>query len=146
MTNRQDSQHDKPEIVPSMANKYNPEIHTAIATKLTKIGPDPPSRPNLRIVVAAITANKLTRIAIRITVIFAIITIWYESMNLMPAFLGTNIASKGLEIQAKSETDASQSTARGFVQECLNRKISLLIEPYVMFIPSASLLYEMGFS
>ena len=130
LTNHQDSQPDKPEICPSIADTYSPEIHTAVATKLTKIGPEaePPLRPSLRRVAAAITANKLARIAIRITVVFAVITIFYESMNLIPAFRGANIASKGLEIQAKSEADASQGTARSLVQECLNRKVSLLIE------------------
>lgn len=117
--NRCDSHSGFHHIAPSIADSYIPEIHFARTQRLTKVGPeaDPPLRPTLRQFVSAISSHKITRRTFYFMILFGFTTIFYNSMNLIPAFRGTKFASEELIIQR----------INGFIQECLSRNVCLRI-------------------
>jgi hypothetical protein len=57
----------------------------------------------------------------------AVVTTIYYGASLVPAFQGAMAATRGLQLQIESESDSRQTVAYGFLQECGNRKVSIIV-------------------
>jgi hypothetical protein len=107
----------------SLSSSYDPEICIASITTINK----PASNVPLRFRVREVLSNKMARRSLQAMVIFGTITLFYQFISLVPAFQGALAASQGLRVQVESETDSRQSLTYGFLSECANRKVRIIL-------------------
>jgi hypothetical protein len=116
---------ESPEYPRSSSESYDSTLHTA--TKAHFIRVEPATSLPLRVRVGKIGSNKIARRSVQITTCMVVMTTIYYGISLIPAFQAAMAAKGGLQLQIESESDSRQSVVYGFLQECGNRKVSIII-------------------
>jgi hypothetical protein len=112
------------EYLGSDSESYDSVLHTATKSRFIKV--EPATNLPLRVRVRKIFSNKIARRTLQIAFWMAVVTTIYYGTSLVPAFQGAVAATRGLQIQIESESDSRQTVAYGFLQECGNRKVSIM--------------------
>jgi hypothetical protein len=109
----------------SDSESYDSILHTATKSHFIKV--EPATNLPLRVRIRKILSNKIARRCLHITIWMAVVTTIYYGASLVPAFQGAMAATRGLQLQIESESDSRQTVAYGFLQECGNRKVSIIV-------------------
>jgi hypothetical protein len=102
-------------------DSYDPVVCTATAAHFRKV--EPATNLPLRVKLRNILSNKIARRSLQVTIWFTLFTMVYYTISLIPAFQGAAAVTRGLQLQAESNSESSQTVAYGFLQECGNRKV-----------------------